>query len=156
MNDALALAQKKIARLIARRYYSEYELRMKLKEFSSEVQEEVVAWAKEQGFIDDLRFCRAFVHDALLLNPQGKRLLTRNLAKKGIEGTVIEQVLQEEYPTELEVELAQKLAEKYSKRLKAGDERKHAKLYGYLLSRGFPENIVYLALKEVNLDTQKA
>jgi len=72
MNDALALAQKKIARLIARRYYSEYELRMKLKEFSSEVQEEAVAWAKEQGFIDDLRFCRAFVHDALLLNPKEK------------------------------------------------------------------------------------
>ncbi|MFA6693504.1 MAG: regulatory protein RecX, partial [Bacillota bacterium] len=114
MNDSssLPLAKKRIANLISKRFYSEHEIRTKLAKFSVEVTDEAIAWAKEQGFIDDIRFCRAFIHDTLLLNPQGKRLVFSKLRKKGIQGTLIEKVLQEEYPKELEEELAFRVAQK--------------------------------------------
>ncbi len=150
-------AKKKIARLVARRYYSEKELRDKLANYNTEEIEAAISWGKEQGFIDDLRFARAFVHDALLLKPQGKRLLTTKLAEKGIKGTLSESVLKEEYPKELEAELALKLALKYAAKIHEDDEQIRLKrLCGYLLRRGFPESLVYSVAKEtVLLDTSR-
>ncbi len=150
-------AKKQIARLVARRYYSEKELQDKLRNYQSEQVEAAINWGKEQGFIDDRRFARAFVHDALLLKPQGKRLLLTKLAEKGIEGTLSESVLKEEYPKELEAELALKLALKYAANIHEDDEQKRLKrLCGYLLRRGFPQDLVYSVAKETALlDTSR-
>lgn len=150
-------AKKQIARLVARRYYSEKELKDKLKKHPSQQIEEAINWGKEEGFIDDRRFARAFIHDALLLKPQGKRLLLSKLAEKGIEGTLSESVLQEEYPKELEAELTLKLALKYVANIHEDDKQKRLKrLCGYLLRRGFPEDLVYSVAKETALlDTSR-
>lgn len=152
-------AEKIIVRLVTRRYHSEYEIRNKLADFQLEIVEEAIKWGKEQRLIDDYRFSRAFIHDALLLKPQGKRLLFMKLMKKGIPSTVSEMVLEEEYPKELEAELAQKLALKYVGSLREYDnDRRLTRLCGYLLRRGFPENLVYQVAKETvatNLDTAR-
>ena len=137
-------AKKRLARLVARRYYSEKELRDKLNQFREE----------EQRFIDDERFSRAFIHDALLFKPQGRRLILVSLSKKGIDDSLSEFVLNEEYPEELEVELAEKVAQKYVNTMREQDDKKRfTKLCGYLLRRGFPDHLVYdVAKNTLNLD----
>jgi regulatory protein len=147
-------AKKRLARLVARRYYSEKELRDKLNQFSEEEIEEAISWAKEQRFIDDERFSRAFIHDALLFKPQGRRLILVSLSKKGIDDSLSEFVLNEEYPEELEVELAEKVAQKYANTMREQDDKKRfTKLCGYLLRRGFPDHLVYdVAKNTLNLD----
>jgi regulatory protein len=147
-------AKNSLARLIAKRLYSESELRKKLSKHSEEEIEDAIEWGKEQGFVNDERFARAFVHDTLLLNPQGKRLLYIKLNQKGVKASISELILQEEYPDELEAEIITKIANKYVKSLKEEDNtKKLKKLCGYLLRRGFPKQLVYRTAREaVNLD----
>lgn len=85
---------------------------------------------EEYKLVDDLDFCRAYIHDA---RGKGKKMLAAELYRKGAESAAIERAL-DEY--EEDVEDVKKLLKRYM-RGKVTDEKNLQKAYKYLLSKGF-------------------
>ncbi len=138
-------------RLLSIRLRSNKELKERLKrKFPDEEIEKTMDKLKKWGYINDKEFANAWIKDRLKNNPKGKFLLIRELQKKGIESEIIENVLQKLYPSEKEKELAEKIAlKKWDKDRKIEEKKRKERLYRYLLSRGFPINLVNDILRKL-------
>lgn len=122
--------------ILSRRDHSVFEVKSKLsrKGFTEEEVAKAVAFLQEQNLLDDTRFARAYAESILASKPVGPRYLRAKLKQKGVEESVIHEVVGE--MGEREHELARQAAEKW-KRIHpkyAGDKRR---LYRFLVSRGF-------------------
>jgi regulatory protein len=123
---------------------SERELRFKLieKEFDPATVDNVVHHLHTLGLINDKVFAEAFVHDAQLRKPAGKKLLFRQLRLKGIAPPVIDDVLNEKMTSDEEQTLAfnsaQHLVERYrSSRKQVDEEKQRQRVAQFLFRRGF-------------------
>ena len=104
------------------------------------------------GLIDDEKFARAFVHDALLKKASGRRLLQRQLAVKGISRDLIKTVLSDLIPEDEEEILLLNAAKMYIKRLrtslkKTDEEKIRNRTVQYLVRRGFAFNQIIKTIK---------
>jgi len=124
--------------LIGRRYYSEKELRDKLKRRTENLEEleKIIARLKEMKLLDDLKYASAYVRSELSRAPQGFKSIKYRLLKKGFKPHDIEITLAGSQIDE--VQLAREALSKKAKSLKKTDNTKYTqKLYRFLLSRGF-------------------
>lgn len=120
--------------LVAKRDYSEAELRKKLaqKEYTEEEIELAISKAQSHRWQDDQRFCAGFIRYRAQQG-YGPRRLQQELRQKGIEEWLIEQEMAE---TEVDwFELAEQVFEK--KRPKIWDFKAKQKMWRYMLSHGF-------------------
>lgn len=87
-------AFNKASELLSRRDHSERELLLKLRQkgFSNGA-EEAVEKLKSYGYVDDSRFAFSFANELKELKHFGKRRIEQELFKKGIERSVIAEVL---------------------------------------------------------------
>jgi len=83
-------------RLLARPR-TEHQIRMALtrRGYDASVQEEVVTRLRELGLLDDLAYARAYIQEALVYRPMGKRALADRLARRGVSREHIRQALAE-------------------------------------------------------------
>jgi len=103
---------------------------------------ETVNWAKEYGFVDDVRFSRLFVRSRTM----GKARLRVELISRGVEETAVEQFLsgfseQREFP-----ETVAAVKKKY-----AGitdREKAFRRAAGWLQRRGFSAEFIHRVLQE--------
>lgn len=132
-------------KLIARRPQSTYELSTKLFRYlrKHKIQEpelyrdEVLDYLTRKNFINDKQFARWFVEQRTLLKPRSKRGVAFELRQKGIEQSVIENVLKEYDETAaLKTIIAKKKQHNTTEELKQ-----------YLLQQGFPYDLI---IKYVN------
>ena len=127
---------------LARRFHSERELLIKLKQKSYEERliKLVLNELKVKSFIDDQVFANHFIEEKLKKKRWGNNKIRSALFSKGVSASIIDEVLKsfnsEEDQNEVALSLAQK---KYDKlRLRESDERKlKQKIISFLLSRGF-------------------
>ena len=127
---------------LARRFHSERELLIKLKQKSYEERliKLVLNELKVKSFIDDQVFANHFIEEKLKRKRWGNNKIRSALFSKGVSASIIDEVLKsfnsEEDQNEAALSLAQK---KYDKlRLRESDERKlKQKIISFLLSRGF-------------------
>ncbi|WP_136514915.1 regulatory protein RecX [Geomonas edaphica] len=138
-------------RLLTLRDHSEAELRKKLssKGYEEGESEAAVARMKELGYQDDLRFARAFASSALRNGKGVGPRLKLELAKRGVAGPIVSQVLDElsgEY-SEREL-LAQTIARRYPgfDPATASDKEKR-RIVGYLQRKGFSLSAIFRELK---------
>lgn len=129
-------AKKRALHLLEKMDRTEEQLRRKLLEsrYPKELTEEAIAYVKSYRYIDDERYARNFIR----LN-QEKRSAARmkaDLLAKGVAPDVIERALEEELETQPE-ELIQKLLEKKGFDPAAATPKEAARMYQYLLRRGF-------------------
>lgn len=127
---------------LARRFHSERELLIKLKQKSYEERliKLVLNELKEKSFIDDQVFANHFIEEKLKKKRWGKNKIRSALFSKGVSASIIDEVLKsfnsEEDQNEAAFSLAQKKYEKL--RMRESDERKlKQKIVSFLLSRGF-------------------
>lgn len=141
-------------RLLSYRPRSQKELSARLarKDFPPEVVQEIIEFLKEKGYLDDLSFARFWVNSRLSANPIGKQLLKLELRKKGVNDSVIEQVLAQTSDLDNELILAREVAERRLKVLKKnsklGPEKIKRRLCDYLLRRGFSYETIMEILDE--------
>lgn len=91
----------------------------------------------KDGFIDDNRFCRAFVHDKLRYDQWGRRKIELALYRKGIPETIAGPIL-DEIPDTVYLETLRPLLAAKAKSTKAKSEyERNMKLLRYALGRGF-------------------
>jgi len=144
MNDSSELRKCRNAayRLLARRDHALRELSTKLeRRFEPGVVGTVLAGLVERGLLDDRRFALAFARELERREPCGDRLIRMKLGQRGVEPTVIGEVLGEMSLNE--EELAEEAARSKLPSL-AGLDREAAarRLLAHLARRGFRPELV--------------
>ena len=131
---------------LARRFHSERELLIKLKQKSYEERliKLVLNELREKSFIDDQVFANHFIEEKLKKKRWGKNKIRAALFSKGVSASIIDEVLKsfdsEEDQNEAAISLVKKKYENLKKR--ETDCRKlKQKLVAFLLSRGFEYEI---------------
>ncbi len=138
--------------LLTYRSRSCWELRdrLKKKDYDEKVVEEVIGQLQEMKFLDDNRFARSWAESRSLNKPIGRRLLERELQRKGIDKDIIEEVSRATFDKYNEEQLALALAKKRLKSYSKADElTRRRRLYGYLGRRGFSPDVISQVLKEL-------
>ncbi len=113
-------------------------------DYSSETISATVGRLRENRFIDDTEFARAWISDRNRLKPRSRRMLEQELRQKGVSLALIEQVLSE-LSAESEVDMAVKIAQK---KLTRGTDQ--PKLIAYLMRQGFNYAVVKQALEIID------
>jgi len=150
--DEAVKARTYVLRLLARRSYTKKEIEDKLfnRGFKKVVINTIEKDLKHLNFINDEEFALAYIESKLSEKPKGRCLLVRELQRKGICPKIIEQSINKLLPKKKESFLAMKLAEgkiKEMKSLKKAATKQ--KIYLYLRSRGFGEEIIEEAMEKL-------
>jgi regulatory protein len=148
-----ATAYDKAAFLCSRSEHCASEIQEKLKIWglTSEDFEPVIEKLKEEKYIDDERFARAYVKDKFRFNHWGKQKIAFMLRSKNISAEIMElafeEIEQEGYSDELRKILTDK-----EKSIKAKDKYdKRNKLMRFAMGRGFESGQISAALKELGI-----
>lgn len=115
-----------------------YEVRFKLQQWGAtdEQIEHIVAHLQKEHFVDEQRYCNAFVHDKLLYQGWGRMKMRAQLQAKHIPTAAIEQALNEiDRDTYMSV-LTRVLATK-KRSIKSADPQAREKLIRFAMQRGF-------------------
>lgn len=135
-------------RLIARKRYTEQELRKKLiskKIGSKKDQEKVIDRMKEFKYVDDKAFAKDYISTRTAISPRGKQMLKMELRKKGIKKSIVENVVESAKINE--EQLAAEVIKKREKRFEGLDRnKKREKIMRLLVSRGFKVDTIYKVL----------
>ncbi len=111
----------------------------------------VIGLLKEEKYIDDERFARAFVKDKFRFNHWGKQKIEYMLRAKKIDQEILalafDEIEDEGYADEL-----LKLLEYKANTIKSKDKfDKRNKLMRFAMGRGFESGKIYAALKELGI-----
>lgn len=152
MQEEIEKAKSSAFRLLSYRIRSCKEMSDKLKSkgFSQDAINAVIRDLKRIDYLNDYKFAKEFIESRLIHNPKGKKLLRYELLKKGIEKTIIDELLQEQMPERKEETIAQTLAEKIWHRKKNIEiNKRKAQVYNYLIRRGFTASCAMKILTEL-------
>ena len=151
MNDETLDFQKARAsalRLLKVRPRSVAELRARLarKEFPQPVVEEVLAFLRGLGYLDDLSFANAWVRSRMNTRPRSRRSLKRELRQKGVDGGIIEQAVGA-VDEDTEWDTCLSLACKRSERVRGlAPEKQRLRVAAFLQRRGYSTGLIIQAL----------
>ena len=126
--------------LLARRAYTEAELRRRLSRYPEAEVEEALARLREWGYLDDRAYAEGFARSRKRRWGSGR--LRAELLRRGVGEEVVEEVLPGE---DEEVEAAVSLLARRWSRL-GGDRRRAV---GFLLRRGFPPEVAERAYERL-------
>ena len=150
--EELRKARETAHRLLARRARSVAEMKSKLAErrFSPAVIRLTVERLASVGYLDDAAFARSHARYLMEARPMGRRRLSWELSRKGIEKGLVEEAVEEVWAGRSEQDVAREVAmrrlEAYSG-LDAPTVRRRLK--GYLDRRGFPYEDIVTILREL-------
>ena len=146
-------AMNTAVRILTNRDHSTYELNQKLHQrgFAAKIIDAVIAQCEHFGYIDDHRTAQTYILQ-LKRKCFGRRYVRIALKKKRLMGTAIEKILVENYPGEDEYMHAGQLLENKMKTFasEADPQKRSAKIYRFLHSRGFSPAIISDLIQEVN------
>lgn len=152
-NKEEARARNYVWRLIKGRLRSEQEVKQKLnfKKYAPPVIAKTVTYFKGLDYINDVGFAQAWVNSRLR-KPLGLKAIAFELKQKGISKEIIDQLIEEKRRSADERIAVDELVEKYlnkSRERKERPEKQKARLYGYLLRRGFPAEVISEAINRL-------
>jgi regulatory protein len=149
VSDTFLCSQKALYYL-ARSAKSEMQLRqyLKKKKFSEESIGETITLLREKGYINDEDFTRRFASDFTRRKKAGVRLLKSELMKKGISRQIVDSVLKESGLDKDNEDSAWLAALKKIPVIKK-KENARTKLWSFLRSRGFSDDIIRKAVARV-------
>lgn len=119
------------------------------KEFDSEISSLVISRLRELGYLDDFEFAEAFVRDRLNLSKHGKSRIEFELKLKGIDSSVIQEVLRGSNAEELRnaVQLIQKKAKDLS------DFKERRRITGMLARKGYSFDLISRAISLASIES---
>lgn len=145
-SNELASGRNYIFRLIKFRLRSEKEIRDKLKgkRYDIRISEELIAYFKRLGYINDREFARMWMNDRLS-KPLGLKVIQWELKEKGVDSEIIDELLREKKSAFNEAAMVKELALRRLDKLKRKNEpvnKIRQKLYAYLARRGFSGDVI--------------
>lgn len=137
-----ALARNRALRLLATRERSCREVADRLRRHGHDdaIVEATVEWLRERGFLDDLRFARAFSAEKRQAG-WGPRRIAADLTRKGVERSVLEQALAPDEDGEgdadrIQEDLVRLVQRRFGRELAADPRRGRQRAAGFLQRRG--------------------
>ena len=118
---------------------------------SEKAQAQILEKLTEKQFIDDERFCRAFVKDKIRYNKWGRRKIEQALYMKHVDKGIQQRVLDEIDPSEYVEILRQLLQQKRKSVHAANDYEMNGKLMRFALQRGFTMDIIHQCIDDDQL-----
>ncbi len=147
--EELSKAKDQALKFLTYRQRSKKEIinKLKSKGYEEDIIENTLSYLEEYGLVNDVEFAKAFMRDKINLNKFGPTRIKYELYKKGIDDSIIEEVLEEddeEYTRALV--LAKKKLSSYKK-----DDKKaiYRKLGGFLQRKGYSYDCINRVLKEL-------
>lgn len=114
-----------------------------------DMQQRIVHQLKEELYIDERRFCHAFVHDKFHFNHWGRRKIAMYLCQKRLSSAFIEEALQEIADDE-SLQAAKDLLATKLPSVKANNAYElYAKLMRFASSRGIEMDIARRAIRQL-------
>ncbi len=112
--------------------------------YEPDIVEMVINELKEEGILDDQKFVKGFASEYTELKPKGNIFILRELRKKKVDQSLIEEIIKERDEKGIIKTMLQKKFPDYDK----NDLKQKAKIMRYFLSRGFTLRTVYEVLGE--------
>lgn len=147
-----AQALSALAALCSRGEQAESDLREKLRkwEVSPADADRIIQRLKEENFLSDERYARAFVRDKFRFNGWGRIKIAHALRLKHIDSQWIEQAVNEEIETDAYHDTLVHLMQGKLRSLQSREPRAaRAALLRFAASRGFESDLCYRCLDEV-------
>lgn len=153
--ESVFRARSTALNFISYRSRSEEEIRRRLarSEYSEEVIDAVVEFLTSSRLIDDKAFAVSYAEGRFKSGGYGPRRVHHDLRRKGVARAAADQAVEEVFSeTEEVIATARDLAKRrWAQLARENDERKRrAKVYGYLVRRGFPTAMVRTVIEEVS------
>lgn len=125
------------------------ELELKLRQWKIGVSdaEQILDSLESRRFVDDRRFASAFVRDRFAFSRWGRVKIAAELRRRGIPQDVIAENLAEIDPDEYEATARRLLAPRLREGIDPRDPAIRARLYRFLLSRGFEAGVIAKVLR---------
>ena len=149
--EELSKAKNYTYRILARRMYTTKEIRDKLVErgYVDKAIQDVIATLERYGYLNDRTYAEEWILSRMRAKPKGKTALRQELARKGVEKSIIEDALNQTFDESKEadmvLDLARQKARSYSSDDPAAAKRK---LQSFLLRRGFDFETVRDAIQQ--------
>lgn len=103
----------------------------------------------ERRFIDDRRFCSAFVRDKLMFSHWGKRKITLSLMQKHVDRDIISEGL-EQIDEKVYSDILKKIVLAKARTIKDADTYDgRTRLFRFAVSRGFEPSLVSQVIREM-------
>ena len=139
----------KLTSLCAAAEYCTHDILEKMSrwELNEQEQARIMQYLTKEKYIDDERFCRAYIREKMTFNSWGRRKIEQGLYMKRIPKTISNPLFAEIEPEEY-IEILTPLIEAKRKTVKAkNDYEMRGKLINFALQRGFDMNIIEKVLK---------
>ncbi|MBP6526744.1 MAG: RecX family transcriptional regulator [Prevotella sp.] len=143
-------AQLKLSSLCAQGEHCTQDLIDKLNkwEIPEDAQARIMEYLTKNKFVDDARFCVAFVKDKIKYNGWGRKKVEQALYIKRIPRSMSDPVF-EEIPDEMYLEKLRPLIKQKYPTIKARNEYERAmKLIKFAMGRGFDMRIIRMCIDE--------
>lgn len=107
-------------------------------EMKPDAAERILQYLEKERFLDDERYCRAYVRDKYRFAKWGRLKITRELCAKRISASLVRQILEEEIDEDGYRDMLRALLEAKRRTVRAGsDYELRGKLARFAMSRGF-------------------
>lgn len=130
----------------------EIENKLKNKDFLPKVIDQTVALLKDQDYLNDEDYAKAWLEERIKNRPSGRALCWKKLKEKGIDKDIIDKVLDVILDENKELELAETLAQNKKAALKTQHvhyKKISHKIAFFLQNRGFPANVIMEVLEHL-------
>lgn len=142
---------EKLAARCARAEYSAKDIFQKVvrQGLPPETAHHIVDRLTDEGFLNEERYARAFVHDKFLFDHWGRRKILAALKQKGISGAIVDEQLSQIDEKEYRQTLKTLLIARNSQIQEPDDSKRFQKLLAFAAGRGFELDLAYSALEEI-------
>ncbi len=150
--EEISKAKSYAYRILARRMYTNKEIRDKLVErgYVDKIIEDVIATLERYGYLNDRTYAQEWIESRMRSKPKGKIALRQELERKGIDRSIIEDALSQAFDQSKESEMALDLARRKARSFDADDPvAAKRKLQAFLLRRGFDFETVKDVIEQV-------
>lgn len=150
--EELSKAKSYVYRILARRMYTTKEIRDKLAErgYIDRITQDIIATMERYGYLNDRTYAEEWIRSRIRMKPKGKFALRQELARKGIEKSIIEDALAQAFDESNEMDMALDLARRKVRSYSSDDPfAARRKLQGFLLRRGFDAETVRNVIQQV-------
>ena len=127
------------------------EVRTKLRQWglSPEKEEDVLQYLQEEKYIDEQRYCIAFVRDKYRFNQWGRVKITQALRLKRVPNVYISQAMEEIDAEEYLDSLMEQLRCKYTSVKARNDYERNGKLIRFAMGRGYEMDDIMFCLRKM-------
>ncbi|MCK4505266.1 MAG: RecX family transcriptional regulator [Candidatus Aegiribacteria sp.] len=121
------------------------------KQYHKQVIEDTLEWAKRSNLVDDERYASIFLRSHSGNSPMGKYRIRTELQRRGVEGRIIDSILEEHDDRELSEVLIRTVKSRYAH---LDRDKAFRRAAGYLKRRGFNSDLIMMVLKSAFNDKE--